>query len=195
MPCDTIRAKINGPLNGTDVKYLRELIIERNLASIDLSNSQIVSGGDVYYQNDEGEFATKDNEIGFYMFAECRNLKEIKLPLSIAKIEKRAFQRTGITNLEIPENITLLCYGAFSNCDSLETVIIGKNVEKMNQGVFYSSKVKNVYVYAKTPPTLAAYMFTSKPEIHVYAESLEAYQATKWADSSYGGTLIGDLTD
>ena len=69
---------------------------------------------------------------------------------------------------------------------------MGARVKTLNQGVFYSSPVKDVYVHAATPPTVdAPYIFSSKPTVHVYKASLEAYKASKWAD--YAGKIVGDL--
>ena len=60
------------------------------------------------------------------------------------------------------------------------------------QGVFYSSPVAEAFVMAKTPPTVYDYLFSSKPIIHVYASSLAAYKASRWAEF---GTIVGDLDD
>ena len=62
----------------------------------------------------------------------------------------------------------------------------------MEQGVFYSSPVKDAYVKALTPPSINNYLFSSKPTIHVYAKALAAYKASAWADF---GTIVGDLED
>ena len=74
----------------------------------------------------------------------------------------------------------------------LSTVIIGKRVSSLSQGVFYNSPVKDVYVKALTPPTLADYIFNSNPTIHVYESALTKYNASNWAKF---GTIVGDLTD
>jgi len=77
-----IKAKIKGPLNGSDIKYLRELINEGNLVSLNLEDASFVSGGDVYYtkENSDGsisEYRCLDNEISDYSFVACTNLKEV----------------------------------------------------------------------------------------------------------------------
>ena len=81
---------------------------------------------------------------------------------------------------------------AFAYCDKLTTVLIGEGVKTMNQGVFYGSAVKDAYVKALTPPSIASYLFSSNPTIHVYASALDAYLASPWADF---GTIVGDLED
>ena len=43
-----------------------------------------------------------------------------------------------------------------------------------------------------TPPNHRAYLFYSKPTIHVYPQALAAYLASDWPEY---GTIVGDLTD
>ena len=86
---------------------------------------------------------------------------------------------------------------AFAYCNSLTTVVIGKGVKTMEQGIFYgSSAVKEVYMKAATPPTLngvSDYLFSGKNRtIHVYPDAVEKYTAANWERF---GTIVGDLTD
>ena len=94
--------------------------------------------------------------------------------------------------IEIPDAVTSIGLEAFGGSGMLTTVIIGKKVKTMSQGVFYNSPVKDVYVKALTPPSLADYIFNSNPTIHVYASALAKYQSSSWAKF---GTIVGDLTD
>ena len=181
-----IKAKISGPINGTDIKYLRRLVAEENLQSIDLSEATIVSGGDAYYET----YTTSDDDMGAYSFYNHRGLISLILPKTITTIGSNAFAQSGLMSVQIPDDVISVGMDAFAYCSQLSTVEIGPNVKRMNQGVFYSSEVKNVYVRAKTPPTIGNYLFSSKPIIHVYAESLAEYEASAWAEY---GTLVGDL--
>lgn len=184
----TIKAKISGPINGTDIKYLRRLVAEENLQSIDLLEATIVSGGDAYYET----YTTSDDDMGAYSFYNHRGLVSLTLPQTITSIGSNAFAQSGLMSVQIPDDVISVGMDAFAYCSQLSTVEIGPNVKRMNQGVFYSSEVKNVYVRAKTPPTIGNYLFSSKPIIHVYAESLAEYEASAWAEY---GTLVGDLDD
>jgi hypothetical protein len=94
--------------------------------------------------------------------------------------------------IEIPDAVTSIGLEAFGDCSMLSTVILGKGLKTISQGVFYNSPVKDVYVKALTPPTLSDYVFNSKPTIHVYASALAKYQASNWTKF---GTLVGDLDD
>ena len=55
---------VTGYINGTDVKFIKELINNRQLLHLDLSDANIVAGGEAYYDSK----ITEDNTIGSYMF-------------------------------------------------------------------------------------------------------------------------------
>ena len=78
---------VTGYINGTDVKFIRELINNRQLSHLDLSDANIIAGGDAYYidRNDHSYTIDEDNTIGGGMF--CGKLKYLSLPKSITKIE------------------------------------------------------------------------------------------------------------
>ena len=188
LSAKAIKATISGNINGTDIKYLRKLITEANLASIDLTDAKIVSGGDAYYQS----YRTSINTIGAYAFDSFKKLVAMRLPLKATKIQDRAFRFSGLRMIEIPDAVTTIGLEAFGGSDMLTTVIIGKKVSSLAQGVFYNSPVKDVYVKALTPPTLSDYIFNSNPTIHVYESALTKYNTSSWAKF---GTIVGDLTD
>ena len=56
--------KVTGYLNGTDIKFIRELTELRNVVHLDLSDANIVAGGDAYYSS----YVTKDDEFAWAMY-------------------------------------------------------------------------------------------------------------------------------
>ena len=183
-----IKLIVRGKINGRDIKYMRKLISENNLQSIDLSQAQIVSGNSTYYQS----YTTSLNIMGDYAFADFKKLVSIQLPSSITKIGACAFDKTGLRSIVIPDNVTTVGHDAFGSSSKLKTVVIGKKVSQLEKGAFYASDVKDAYVTPLTPPSVSSYLFSSNPTIHVYASALEAYQNSQWAEY---GTIVGDLTD
>ncbi len=187
-----IKLVLTGKINSKDVKYMRQLINENNLQSIDLSEARVVSGGGYYYQT----YATASNNLGTHVFQDFKKLLSIKLPETITTIGSNSFSRSGLSRIIIPDKVTSVGGDAFAYCDKLRLVVIGKAVRSMDQGVFYSSPVKEVYIKAATPPTLngvSDYLFSGKDRIiHVYASSVEKYKAANWERF---GTIVGDLTD
>ena len=188
LSASVIKAIVGGPLNGTDFKYLRQLIASGHLAAIDLKDANVVSGGAAYYES----FRTAANTLGEKAFSGCLKLIAFRLPESITKISSNAFSDTGLREIVIPDAVTSVGGDAFAYCKQLGTVTVGEKVKSMSQGVFYSSPVKHAYVKPLTPPSVSSYLFSSNPVIHVYASALSAYKASAWAEY---GTLVGDLED
>lgn len=186
LSSDAQDATIIGPINGTDVKYLRQLIQYNSLTSLNLKETRFVAGGDAYL----ADYKTTDNIMTQYMFHELSNLKSVELPLTVSTIQSKVLTFTGITEIIIPDNIRTLDWDDFASCPNLKTAVVGKKIQHMGQGIFWNSPLKDVYVKPLTPPSLAAYMFTSNPIIHVYSDVLSDYQASDWAQY---GTIVGDL--
>ena len=178
--------KVTGVINGTDIKYIRELVTAGTVTSLDWSGVRIVSGGDAY----TGTSKTSNDIIGPNMFYECSKLQAMVLPTTVKAIEATAFARTGLKTIDIPSSVTRIGGDAFAYCSSLETVVIGKSVNSLNQGVFYQSAVKTAYVKPTTPPNTPAYLFSSSPNIYVYTGVLTEYKASGWKDY---GTIYGGL--
>lgn len=77
---------VTGYINGTDVKFIKELMNNRQLSHLDLSDANIVAGGEAYYDSK----ITEDNTIGSYMFKNDnykRRLTYLSLPKSVKKIK------------------------------------------------------------------------------------------------------------
>lgn len=193
-------ATITGPLNGTDFKYLRELVSTKSLSSIDLTNVQIVAGGVAY----DGTHYTEDNVFGEEVFFNGESnangfnrLKSIKLPTSITKIGKSAVARcNGITEIVIPDKVEEVGMDAFAYMTGLSTVTIGEGVKKMYQGVFYgSTNLTSAYIKCITPPTLEGYtdylfyMETSaNRKLYVSRSTINQFRNADWGRY---GTLVG----
>lgn len=117
--------KINGEINGTDLRFIREMAtsydvygIEQGgqLSILDLSDAKIVSGGEYYDDN----YFTKDNEIGYMAFCACNRLTILTLPSSITSIGNSAFYGCrGLTSVTLPSSITSIGDLAFYNCRGL----------------------------------------------------------------------------
>ncbi len=131
--------KVSGPINGTDVKYLREMAgrdvngksTEGKLADLDLTDANIVEGGECYYKN----YYAKNDTLGDCIFYEC-GLTSIKIPNSVTSIDSCAFYFCiGLTSVTIPNSVTSIGYGAFGGC-SLTSVTIGEKVTSIGDYAF-----------------------------------------------------------
>lgn len=141
--------KVSGDLNGTDIKYLRSLVSNHFLSSIDMSGANIVSGGDAYYTSGTTSYTTVANAIGSRMFINLKNIVSVKLPTNIIRINEFAFQ--GCSNLEsvtIPDGVTNISYYVFQSCNKLKEVILPTSLTSLGDGAFLSSGIESIFIPA-----------------------------------------------
>ena len=86
-----------------------------------------------------------------YTFFKAENLKEIVLPNTLQKIELHAISYTGIEALEIPDSVTDVEVYAISNCDSLNELYIGKNVQTLERSVIYCENLETLIADGENP--------------------------------------------
>ncbi len=80
-------------------------------------------------------------------FALCGSLKTIHIPDSVTYIGGDAFTRSGITGIELGDNVTTLGQWAFKECRGLVSVILPPNLETVGKGVFQDcSSLQYVYI-------------------------------------------------
>lgn len=138
---------ITGPINGTDIRYIRELAginynnssVTATLETLNLENANIVSGG-VYYKSPS--YATSDNVVGQSMFADTK-LKYIFLPKSATTIMSQAFgnckQLMGVT---VYNKVTSVPSNLFYDCSAL-CYIDWQPTRGLTSGMLPTSSVRN----------------------------------------------------
>lgn len=103
--------KVNGKINSSDLRTIRQIagnnadgtIQRSSLATLDLSDAVIVSGGEPYIVEGKRELTTKDNEIPERAFFNCRSIRNLILPKTITSIGDGAFGRLSrLDSLDIP---------------------------------------------------------------------------------------------
>lgn len=153
---DITHLKIEGPINGTDLRLLREMSgidyynnpTSGNLQELDLTQATIVSGGEKYCESWSSD--NIDNTIPIGCFSHS-NLVSISLPSNLESIETQAFfwaqklenvlipnscktiglQSFGVTSLSkvnIPASVSDIYYSAFERCPLLTSI----NVDTQN---------------------------------------------------------------
>lgn len=140
---------IAGPLNGDDLRTLRHMAgrgidgsaTNGRLADIDISGARIVAGGGVY---DAARYS-EDDVVGVGLFAACSNLKNIKLPMDVVRIEKNAFLNcSSLRSIVIPATVSSIVPSA--GCTSLEEISVsGANTSyTSSDGVLLSGDAKSI---------------------------------------------------
>lgn len=165
--------KIVGELNGTDWLLIRDMAggnyegrpyeSEGKLATLDLSDAKIVSGGENYFSGWwSGELAyTSKDVLGAYAFYGCTSLVSLILPKDITKIGEQAFYECSkLTDIAIPASVTSIGKVAFWGCSGLTSLSIHSGVTSIGGYAFYNcSGLTSIYVYAEKMPKLGANMF------------------------------------
>lgn len=139
--------KIVGEINGTDLKFIREMAgcdydgkeTDGKLSILDLSDAKIVEGGSAYYSDrDDGFIYTSNNKLGDYVFFDCSGLTSLPLPSSVTKIGCYALSNCiGLTSLTLPSSVTEIGEHAFLNCRGLTNFTIPSGVTSIGTSAFF----------------------------------------------------------
>lgn len=140
---DCTHIKIYGDLNGTDIKYIRSLIIDHQLTSLDLEDANIVAGGEAYKDTE----VTQNNVVGKSMFHSCKKLTSLTLPTSITKIGLFALRFSGVKSITIPANVTTITDGfAWGAADLAEIIVAEGNTHfTVMDNVLYTADKKTLH--------------------------------------------------
>ncbi len=188
--------KIIGEINGTDWLLIRDMAGGNSdgrsyetggrLATLDLSEAKIVSGGEFYFSpwwTSDIAYTSKD-VLGAYAFYQCTSLVSLTLPKSITEIGARAFKEcSNLANVAIPASVTSIGMLAFWGCSGLTGITIPSSVTSIGSSAFYGcsgltslsfpsgitsigssaflgcSGLTSIYVYAEKMPKLGTNMF------------------------------------
>lgn len=154
--------KINGQINGTDLRLIREMAglsvkgsdwepdeeTEGKLSILDLSDAKIVSGGDPYYQvydymeDRYNNYFTKDNEIGYMTFSNSDVLTSVTLPSGLTSIGKSAFKKCwNLASVTFPSSLVTIGGSAFSECPNLASVTFQSGLTSIGSSAFLPAVV------------------------------------------------------
>ena len=162
--------KIVGKINGTDLKFIREMAgcdvngkeTDGKLSILDLSDAKIVEGGSAYYSDrDDGFICTSNDKLGDYAFYGCSGLTSLTLPSSVTKIGEAAFLNCrGLTNFTIPSGVTSIGTSAFFCCYGLISFTIPSSVTAIGSQAFkHCSGLTSIYAYMEKLPETGSNLF------------------------------------
>lgn len=138
-----------GPLNGTDLRLLRDMAgrditdseTQGRLTIIDLSDATIVRGGTNY---NSARYSANDT-IGYGLFKNCTRLQKLILPDNTKVIEGNALIGcSGLTTLQIPATTSVILPSA--GCSSLSTITVNaaNTTYSSLDGVLYNKAITEI---------------------------------------------------
>lgn len=202
--------KISGPLNGTDISYLRQLcgyasssfttpIVE----VLDMSEAEIVNGGDAYYTelitgnpNDEVKYFTENHVLGDYIFSGCVWLKEFILPVSTTHIGKACFNSDQrLLSVIIPEGVKRIERRAFYYCINLQEIVLPSTLLSIDAQAFeYCTSLNKVTCLSSIPPAYGYMSFTSPEAIKLIIREAPYEHVPEYYNEADGWKNFGEIT-
>lgn len=79
-------------------------------------------------------------EVGKEAFRSAKNIESVMLPDTITRIDDYSFSGTGIHKINIPSNVTEICFGAFEYCVDLNEVSLPESLIYIGEYAFYECK-------------------------------------------------------
>ena len=185
--------KIVGKINGTDLKFIREMAgrdvnggkTDGKLSILDLSEAKIVAGGDAYVRFSENYYTSND-KLGDYAFSGCSGLTSLTLPSSVTSIGDKAFYSCWmLTSLTIPSSVTSIGNYAFYGCSGLTSLIIPSGVTSIGKWAFRGcSGLTSIYVYPENLPELGIDIFNGcdakNCTVYVPKGTYDAYKSSEF---------------
>ena len=85
--------------------------------------------------------------VGEFMCEACRQLKSVRLPSTIKKIEIGAFNCCEkLESINLPESITFIGESAFRYCKSLKHVTLPTQIDIIRAELFYGSGIESIII-------------------------------------------------
>ena len=107
-------------------------------------------------------------KIGESAFAHCTSLSVIDLSDGIKEISANAFSNTALTELKLPDSVTIIGLSAFCNCGALTTVYLPDSLEILSAGAFSDClSLERVHISSGTRGVTAR-AFTNCPVLNLF---------------------------
>ena len=144
------RLKVIGPINGTDLRTLREMAgvdfygntTSGQLRELDLTQATICSGGDDYMEHWDSDNIANSIPVACFMYSNlvsvslpinlksienqaffwCEKLENVVIPSTCRRIGMNAFGVTSLASIDIPRGVGDIGIKAFDRCYNLKSI-------------------------------------------------------------------------
>lgn len=188
---------VTGYLNGTDIKFIRELLNNRQLAHLDLSDANIVAGGDAYYSTTNVNGTSvynykidKDNSIYEYMFT-GKKMNYLSLPKSIEIVNSGFY--TSLDTLVIGENFKILRPSTVS--ENINYIYIREGVDSLEHTEYNFSCINAKKIHLPTTINYLPYSIFYGTHKNINVENIEYFEnqcVRKYESGNDAGIIDND---
>ena len=130
--------------------------------------------------------------IGDSAFASASNLEYVTLPSTLTKIVDWAFYGTPVANINFPDALSSIGFGAFGQCKGLKTVTFGSSITTIGESSFSGCSGLTEVTLPFSLKTLSKNAFnncTSLTKVVVYNRELNINEGSIPANATiYGGS-------
>lgn len=131
------------------VRIAKESLEDLKIVEVVVPDTVEYLDGNVFNSNQYLEEITLSNSITVIesnSFGACFNLKRVKLPKKLIRIEREAFNSVGLKEIEIPNTCKYIEKAAFSGCADLKAAKLSRNLETLGEEAFeYCSSLTEVH--------------------------------------------------
>ncbi|WP_285827583.1 leucine-rich repeat protein [Bacteroides acidifaciens] len=113
-------------------------------------------------------FVNEVTEIGEHAFKECSQLTGIEYPKNITKISDKAFHKTGIIDIIIPNTVTHIGKSAFEECINVKRINVPNSIKNLGSRAFAYRTTGELYIDCDIP----SYQFGGINDTSFYWESV-----------------------
>lgn len=191
---------VTGYINGTDIKFIRELNKNRKLKGVlNLEYANIVIGGEAYYTYSGSKYTTKDNILTDFIFANLDSLQKVVLPKTLNQLEGgHQFMGTYVDTLIINGELEdiYIGYSYDSNFWKTRCVYIPEGVKNIDFGYLFRDLPNKEFFLPSTLETvngLTAALSERNITFHCSSTNPENIKVVSYTNNNYsffdGGTI------